>query len=394
MYNKILIETLQKIYRYERYGKAPERAIIWCEQELGVKLPLSYTEFLREFAARGIGNYIFGVESWGITNNGVVISTDIDATVVTETLEARQKGLPQNYVLIYRDGEEDEDIFLQKNALLCLDTSRTEGDDCPVVIYDLENRTFSDCFSGFSAMLDAMHEDVYAYFTGNKWNAKTGALQINDWVDVGELLKKAKKKYPNPHLNEEHSGTDLSLPDGMGYKSCWITAKNVTQKQLAKAVLFGQSKKAEYHTALGVLNEQMGKHPLGFVTSVYKKQTSCVMNAADFVFSEEYLKEKFQQLPEVYVYFTERITETHGFAKVCFGSIERLYYSGNGEIISIGDPLPEETENNLNLPTGTDGVKKAAPINEDVIIDLALAQTAVDINKYPYKEVLVGVLAR
>lgn len=92
--------------------------IRYIENNLNVKLPDSYKWFLKTF---GYG-FIYGVEILGYDKT-------TPPSVVTETQDYRKYGLPNEYVVI-----EDCDEFVY-----CLDTSKMENNECPVISWDMQN---------------------------------------------------------------------------------------------------------------------------------------------------------------------------------------------------------------------------------------------------------------
>ena len=107
--------------------RATDKEILQAEQQLGVKIPVPFVWFLKEF---GGGGYWF--DFIGYTKNG-------KAQFVEETFNQRENGLPENFLVI-----EDCDEFYH-----CLDTSNGKiaswsqyGNDG--VIYHFDN--FYDFF--------------------------------------------------------------------------------------------------------------------------------------------------------------------------------------------------------------------------------------------------------
>ena len=92
--------------------------IYYIENELDVKLPNSYKWFLKTF---GYG-FIYGIEILGY-------GKFTPPLVVTKTLDYRKYGLPNEYVVI-----EDCDEFIY-----CLDTSKMENNECPVISWYMQD---------------------------------------------------------------------------------------------------------------------------------------------------------------------------------------------------------------------------------------------------------------
>ncbi len=90
----------------------------YIEKELSVTLPDSYKWFLKTFGYGGIE----GIEIIGYDKC-------TPPSVVVETKEYREYGLPEKYVVI-----EDCDEFIY-----CLDTSKMENNECPVISWDMQD---------------------------------------------------------------------------------------------------------------------------------------------------------------------------------------------------------------------------------------------------------------
>lgn len=99
-------------------GGVDTNKIYYIENELNVKLPNSYKWFLKTF---GYG-FIYGIEILGYGKSTPPL-------VVTKTLDYRKYGLPNEYVVI-----EDCDEFIY-----CLDTSKMENNECPVISWDMQD---------------------------------------------------------------------------------------------------------------------------------------------------------------------------------------------------------------------------------------------------------------
>ncbi|MFB0844492.1 SMI1/KNR4 family protein [Paenibacillus oleatilyticus] len=96
-------------------GALDDAKIINIEDRLNVKFPDSYKWFLREYGTGGV----IGVEIFG---GGL---RDIP-TCVRETVDWRGYGLPEEFVVIENFGA----------GVYCLDTSRIENGECPVVDWE------------------------------------------------------------------------------------------------------------------------------------------------------------------------------------------------------------------------------------------------------------------
>ena len=183
------------------------------------------------------------------------------------------------------------------------------------------------------------------------------------------------------------------LPRGMGYKSCFMVVEGSTQKNVSEAFLQGRKMKYTYEAGLNKLAKTGVKEKRLMVTATYKKQNYVIGDEVGSFFynTEEFLK-KCESFSKVYVYMTHRVSETHGFALVENGQLVRLFCYDENEIQNVGEPLSEEIELGYRLPTNFDEARdeEFTMVNEDMIMELALCQVGIDVEKYPYKDVKLG----
>lgn len=183
------------------------------------------------------------------------------------------------------------------------------------------------------------------------------------------------------------------LPRGMGYKSCFMVVEGATQKDVAEAFLQGRKMKYAYDAGLEKIHKSGAKEKRLMVTGTYKKQNYVLGDeVGSFFYDTEEFLNKCENFSKVYVYMTHRVSETHGFALVENGQLVRLFCYDENEIQNIGEPLPEEIELGYKLPTNFDEARdeEFTTVNEDLIMELALCQVGIDIEKYPYKDVKLG----
>lgn len=128
---KIICATKEDIFKFidnatngeyfiKKYftGGVDIEKVNYIEKELNVKLPDSYKWFLKTFGYGGIE----GIEIIGYDRC-------TPPSVVVKTKEYREYGLPEKYVVI-----EDCDEFIY-----CLDTSKMENNECPVISWDMQD---------------------------------------------------------------------------------------------------------------------------------------------------------------------------------------------------------------------------------------------------------------
>ena len=133
-----LIKDLDKEIKI--VGKTDEQTILMIEDWLKVSLPESYKWFLREYSLIMMPNYIiYGVGS-------------VDEPACLKlTIGVREKNLPAPLVVIENDND---------GRILCLDTARTKGDDCPVVGWSTQDGKVSDAYPGFYDLLETKLKDT------------------------------------------------------------------------------------------------------------------------------------------------------------------------------------------------------------------------------------------
>lgn len=347
MINRELFEKTNKYAGGYFCGGTTDEIIDFFAEKLGVELPRSYRNFLKEFGGGGIGCFhLEGIES------------DEYSGMVDSTIEFREKiSLPKEYVVCSIRKASNPDVYY----LTCLDTARMKDGECPVVRYDLITNTVSEYQPTFD---DAFNDGILGVYN-------------EDVV---------------PMLAEEPATQEL--PAGLGYKACWMTVVGSHQDDIVKALGLENAEKAEYKEALEQIRSTPGKV---MVTADFDNRNYAMFYGGDFAFHEKTVKEYCADLPEVYGYLSHRVSEAHGFFKVVNGEIVRLFYQDEEEIINIGDPIPEEKKNKIKLPhsfeEARDKMKKCTQIDEDVIMTLAEATSAVEIDTYPYEQVVIGELA-
>lgn len=100
-----------------------EEDVLRAEEELGVKFPFSYREYLKKW-----GWLSFGPNEYQGLGNSV-------NNVVQTTHRVRKaRGLPAYFIVVCdHDGDE----------YVCLDTSRFNKEECPVIIWDSPTQSIS-----------------------------------------------------------------------------------------------------------------------------------------------------------------------------------------------------------------------------------------------------------
>jgi len=181
------------------------------------------------------------------------------------------------------------------------------------------------------------------------------------------------------------------LPQGFGYKSAWMVIEGKSHVTLKRDLIHG-GKKYSYDEGISfVISDKADRNTIA-ITQKYANRCYVAGKGVYGFFEEpeQYLP-KLKEYAKVYVYITERNTETHGFALVEHGELSRFYLASENEMKNIGEPLIEE-EAFAGKLAPDDGSFLDSSLAEDDIIDLAIRQTGVIPSKYPYEDVFVGNL--
>ena len=110
-------------------GKASKESIEKLESLLGSRLPVSFKNFLTKYGGGGFDDadaLICGIEDDDST-------LEHRGTVYGDTLLCREDySLPENLVVIYLGAND---------VVWCLDVSQFDGDECPVVAFDVFSKS-------------------------------------------------------------------------------------------------------------------------------------------------------------------------------------------------------------------------------------------------------------
>lgn len=193
-----------------------------------------------------------------------------------------------------------------------------------------------------------------------------------------------------------------SLPRGAGYKSEWLVVDGTNQEKIVQKLKLARCRRVSYGEGLKIIGNEGYSSKVIMICPDYNGQNyifgSCIVN---FLYDPDRLAEVFGKFYRVYMYATMRVSEAHYFGLIEKGEILRYYRFDDEDIISIGDPLPRELAQGINLPksleeldsTYGDDDSNFTDMDEEIIINLASGQTGVDEDDYPYdKEVIIGVM--
>lgn len=356
MFNRDLFEKTQKLCGSFNRGGASEKMIRKCQNELEVNFSKSYIEFLKEFGEGGVT----GVYIWGIFDDNF-------SSVVKRTKKYRESDdIPKEYVVIQMCGMKGV------RWLICLDTSRMEDEECPVIKYMLGSGEVTEYAPSFDVAFDMAIEEKYFQATGHHYEFDQSLEQTN--------IKK-------------------DLPTGMGYRSCWAVVEGTTQKTLAEILLQKDTEKCIYREGLTKVNKAPYEDRAVLVTADYEGANYIIGDGlSSFFYNREAILDKFKSFDRVHVYMTERVSECHGFALLEKGEIKRLYCYDEEGIQNMGERLPEEISLGYHFPINFEEAaigqtdEKITRMDEDALVTLAIEQMGIDTEKYPYEDVMVGRL--
>jgi len=121
-------------------GQASDSSIKELETLVGSKLPASFTAFL----ARHGGGGVVGEEISGIEDNNPTL--EYRGTVYGDTRRCREDyGLPSNLIVVYLG---DDDV------VWCLDASDFNGEECPIVSFNVFTAVKSRIAASFGDFLE------------------------------------------------------------------------------------------------------------------------------------------------------------------------------------------------------------------------------------------------
>lgn len=121
-------------------GGVNATAIEKAEKKLNLKFPKSYKEFLLKFGAGDIGGEIIF---------GITVKKDLDMVKITK-MEHDYK-MPKCMIVINYDSSTD--------ALICLDTSKFEDEECPVVAVPSDYQNIKILANSFGEFMIEYLED-------------------------------------------------------------------------------------------------------------------------------------------------------------------------------------------------------------------------------------------
>lgn len=329
-------------------GGVSEKIIEEIQEELETRFSNDYCEFLKEFGEGGVnGTYISGV----VDEN--------ESYIVNETKNLRcAKNLAKEYIVIAKR----ETKF--KRWRYCLDTKRMQEGECPIVKYDLDTGEIRNYKRNFTHLMDSEHERLYDK----------------------SIKKDCIIEQPN-------------LPFGMGYKTCWMMIENASQLEIADVLLQGDKVEMEYKKGVDVVAHASFKDRKVLVTADYNNCNYIIGDAVHKIFHNyEKLRRELIDTVRTVVYATNRVSNIHAFAFFLHGNLKRMFYFSEEELINEGNIREEEEQLGLCLPKSFDELHehwndgKFSDIDEELIVSLAKQQIGIDVEQYPYENVIIGEL--
>jgi antitoxin YobK len=122
-------------------GRSSSESIDKLEALLGSRLPASFKTFLGKYGGGGFDDADALIS--GIENDNPEL--EHRGTVYGDTLRCRSEcDLPENLVVIYLSSHD---------VVWCLDVSRWDGDECPVVAYDVFSRRIKILYAKFDSFI-------------------------------------------------------------------------------------------------------------------------------------------------------------------------------------------------------------------------------------------------
>lgn len=133
MFNLQLYKKVKEKFGIFWTGGVDDALIRKLSNNLNVKLPESYINFIKKFGEGGFGSVYF---------NGI---TDAEySSCYEETLKFREKYKINKKWVVVADESNDWEEYI-----LCLDTSRMKDNECPIVKYDYEHLEEEDYKENF-----------------------------------------------------------------------------------------------------------------------------------------------------------------------------------------------------------------------------------------------------
>ena len=184
---------------------------------------------------------------------------------------------------------------------------------------------------------------------------------------------------------------DWKIPDGAGYKSCWMVSKSSNRDDIVKNFNLKDTRTVSWNDGLKIVDNYNEKAVM--VSDNYDNINYIIGKAlCEVSYNDKLLKHLAENCTELYFFYTHRVSDSHGFAKVVNGDIVRKYYYDEYRICDYGDITKLEKQKGWNFAKNFDQCFKDefTTIDEDHIIEIAQEWTGIDMKDYPYNDVICG----
>ncbi|WP_294375042.1 hypothetical protein [uncultured Clostridium sp.] len=181
---------------------------------------------------------------------------------------------------------------------------------------------------------------------------------------------------------------DWKIPDGAGYKSSWIVIKGSNREEIIKNLKLKDIESISWNEGIekvGSLNNTV------MVSNDYENINFIIGNSLFNLSYNDKLLMDMSKDCKLYYFYTHRVSESHGFAIAEDGIIMRKYYYDEERLESVGLTQLEK-DNGWFFAENFDQcfTDDFITINEEYIIEMAEEWTGIDIDKFPYSDVICG----
>lgn len=323
------------------------------EKHLNVKLPEDYKFFLKSLGEGAIKDapYTFGIDNKG------------NESVLIETEKLRKKfGITENYVVLNLD--------MDSKIARCLETKSVYCEHCKVCEVNLETKESIQIAESFDEYFNNILKKICENF-------KIPLGIFND----KETEESSLYIISETGLHTVQNGMVKSLPKGVGFKTGWLVIQdaNVKLEDIVKKFNYMTKETETYENGVQRARDDS---KIICISDLGKGQIYLFEHIAWHFSNHEDELEKFcEGLEKVFLFYTYRVSEAHGFAVVENGRLKRSYYFDENRIYSSGEPLEEEVKLGLQFPddfyemSENQDNSKITIINEDIIVNLAMELT-------------------
>lgn len=369
MYDVSMFRKLKQIYGGKFYTEGTEERIVQLEKELQITLPEDYKFFLRTLGE----GFIYGMPYiYGINDK------EKEGTLKETGSVRKLYGIDFHYVVIQKELEEE--------TWICLETKEGNYEHCNVVEWSLKRKTAIVIAKSFDAYFNnLMKEEVQRIGRSFERDPKE-KLEENPLFIGNEM-----------GLHRIWNGEVKSLPRGVGYKRGWMVVQDahITLEEVVEKFNYYSKEVTEYENGMEqVFSDQkcMGIYNMG-QGEIYLSESL----VPSFFYHKEELEKFSEGFEKVSLFFTHRVSETHGFTVVENGKIRRFYFCEESNFFPfrcVGEPLEEEKKLGLKLINGGNELETGwldadgSRVKEDNIIELAMELTGRE-TEFCYEKIVV-----